>query len=204
MALRRKDIELSVEQELPASVDGAPRRARLTTRFDVDSPEEAPPSEALERALRALTESLDRAASELGPPRSPPGRADRDLTELIETYHPRQVQLVDVLRSDGEITSHESDLLREYLERAPEFGAERTPAAATPSRGPRDDAGPRAAPRTVPELLEAYEIHSLRQAGAVRARRQISFEEYMALKRYFASASEPSPGRADERGSSGG
>jgi hypothetical protein len=41
--------------------------------------------------------------------------------------------------------------------------------------------------RPVPELLRTFQIASLRQAGAVRARRQISFAEYMALKRHFES-----------------
>jgi hypothetical protein len=48
----------------------------------------------------------------------------------------------------------------------------------------------------VEELLHTYQITSLRQAGAVRARRQISFDEYMSLKRHFAAseAGAPDPG----------
>ena len=33
-----------------------------------------------------------------------------------------------------------------------------------------------------------YAVDSLKQAGAVRARREISFAEYMALKRHFQEA----------------
>jgi hypothetical protein len=36
--------------------------------------------------------------------------------------------------------------------------------------------------------LRVYQINSLKQAGAVRARREISFSEYMALKRHFQEA----------------
>jgi hypothetical protein len=42
-------------------------------------------------------------------------------------------------------------------------------------------------PRPVDELVRTYRIESIKQAGAVRARRQISYEEYMALKRHFQS-----------------
>ncbi len=49
--------------------------------------------------------------------------------------------------------------------------------------------------RSVSELRRTYQIDTLKQAGAVRARRQISFAEYMALKRHFeaeaSSASAP-------------
>jgi hypothetical protein len=51
----------------------------------------------------------------------------------------------------------------------------------------------------VPELLRTFQIETLRQAGAVRARRQISFEEYMALKRHFEAASAGPDGRSPER-----
>jgi len=65
-----------------------------------------------------------------------------------------------------------------------------TPLAAAPALAGRPDEGA----RTVAELLRLYRIDSLKQAGAVRARREISFAEYMALKRYFQE-----PGASAER-----
>ena len=142
-----------------------------------------------------------------------PPRPDRELTELVETYRPRQSELVDLLRDEGELTAVEHGRLREYLAagttRLPDRSFEDAPASAR-SPASRDGPAPTMAPplaaaplesdrtpstsRPVPVLLEQYQISSLKQAGAVRARRQISYEEYMALKRHFggpAAATAP-------------
>jgi hypothetical protein len=55
--------------------------------------------------------------------------------------------------------------------------------------------------RPVADLLREFGITSLKQAGAVRARRQISFAEYMALKRHFESG--PPPGTTGSAGAPG-
>lgn len=186
MAPRRKEYELAVEQELPAAADGAPRRARLTARFTGESGEADLDDAELARSLRELADRLARASEAAGVGRGPAAgpRPDRALGELLETYRPRQMELVELLHADGELTDGEYAVLRARVtERPAEVEEPRTPAAPPV-------AAPRTGGRSVEELLRTYQIASLRQAGAVRARRQISFEEYMSLKRHFA-ASEP-------------
>jgi hypothetical protein len=190
MAPRRKEYELSIEQELPAGADGAPRRARLTTRL-ASEPDEAEPDEAeLARTLRELAEQLARASEAAGLGRSIASgpRPERALEELLETYRPRQIELVELLHADGELTDREYSVLR--------AGVPRPSGEAEPPKAPgaSPSGAPRAGGRPVEELLRTYQITSLRQAGAVRARRQISFEEYMSLKRHFAP---PEPGTPD-------
>lgn len=185
------EYELSVEQELPAAADGAPRRARLTARWPpaagVGAPELGP-------ALHDLIERLSRAveAAGVGARPSSEGRPDRALSELLETYRPRQAELVELLHADGEISDGEFELLRRHVAPVP-------PGSTAPGASPASGATPgRSTGRPVEELLRVYQIASLRQAGAVRARRQISFEEYMSLKRHFSTespgASEPPSG----------
>ncbi len=202
VAPRRGTTELSVERPLdPANPIGGV--ARLTARFE-SGPDGSPPSHReLAEALESLRNDLDAL---LGPPLAavPAARPDRGLSELIETYRPRQRELVDALLDDGEITRGEHAVLVAHLAtvrpaaRAAPASAppERTfdrPIAAVPIAADRSPE----TPRPVPELLRLYRIESLKQAGAVRARRQISFEEYMALKRHFGqqgSEEAPSPG----------
>jgi hypothetical protein len=191
MPLSRRETELSVERPLGP---GGPAAgvARLTVRF-APAPGGADPTPSeLRAALVALTADLDAI---VGPPlaAAPAARPDRELAELIETYRPRQRELVDLLRDDGEITPSEHDRLIAHL-------AERPAGTLPPPRTPEPvpDQPIAAAPigserslppaRPVPELLKLYQIASLKQAGAVRARRQISFAEYMALKRHFEEA----------------
>jgi hypothetical protein len=194
VTLERTEVVLSVEQE--AAVPGQPpRRLRLEARFAIGS---RPPSAAdLGEALGRLDRELSEAATLAGYAPTAPVRADRPVAELVETYRPRQSELVELLLAEGEISPGEAEGLRAYLASPVAVGA--------PSAPPRDevpvvDRPIAAAPlendrttgraRTVSELLSTYRIESLRQAGAVRARRQISFEEYMALKRHFGP-SEP-------------
>ena len=209
MAARRRQVEISVERPLGArGPDGSV--ARLSTTFEA-GPNGEPPSPAeLAQALEELVHGLDGA---LGPSLGAlPARAsDRGLEELVETYRPRQRELVDALLADGEISVGEHASLLASLPsgpsgRAPNAvavppaaptgvpGVVETPIAAVPIA-----AEPKLPPaRPVPELLRTFQISNLRQAGAVRARRQISFAEYMALKRHFEAA-EAGPGGARDR-----
>jgi hypothetical protein len=214
VALRRREVELCVER--PVGPPGA-GTVRLSARFDVGADDAGPTPADLARALDRLTEDLNAL---VGPPlaAAPVAGSDRELTELVETYRPRQRELVDLLFSDGEISASEHGRLVEYLGSLRGARAKPAPPAAVAEterllatvpieRGsaPPATPGPRApetksleSARPVPVLLETYQITSLRQAGAVRGRRQISFAEYMALKRHFeeadARSSTPPPG----------
>ena len=204
MAPRRRETELSLER--PLTRDGpAGGVVRLTVRFEPDSAGVGPSPRELAVALDALKADMD-ALVGLPFAASAAARPDRSLLELIDTYRPRQRELVDLLLDEGEISKPEHERLAEYV--AGITGSARAPAsvvppptfdqpisavpiAAAPATGPiipdrRSDAS-----RPIEELLEAYQIASLKQAGAVRARRQISFEEYMALKRHFERAAPP-------------
>lgn len=193
MALKRREIELSVEQPLGPPADGT---VRLSVRFEVGPQETTTDPEDLATALAHLREEL----SELVGSPAAATHEDRDLAELVETYRPRQPELLELLRGEGDLTPREYELLKAHLATAPPRPAA-APVARSRPAGPAVPAIPAtpvgpATPRDVPDLLREYHIESLRQAGAVRARRQISFEEYMALKRHFeeAPAVAPKPG----------
>jgi len=204
--LRRREVELCVERPLMPGGSGA-GTVRLSARFDVAADEGSPSPADLAQALDRLTADLNAL---VGPPlaAAPVARTDRELTELVETYRPRQRELVDLLLADGEISPAEHARLVEYVASARPPRAKPAAPAAVPEterllatvpidRGRLPSSAPGArspetksleSARPVPVLLETYQITSLRQAGAVRGRRQISFAEYMALKRHFEEA----------------
>jgi hypothetical protein len=194
VALKPVRVELSVERELAPAPDGSPRRARLSAEFeatgapDAYGPEAADVGAALVGLARRLEEGIERAEMK------PPERPERSLAELVERYHPRQAELVQVLFEDGEITEKERALLAEHVATLPassrRSSPERAPAAASNRGAVRAERGgevPTGGGRPVPELLSTYRIHTLKEAGAVRARRQISYDEYMALRRHFST-----------------
>jgi len=194
---RRRDTELSVERPLgPEGPAGGV--VRLSVRLESDAAGGPPSPSELAEALDALKADLDAL---LGVPLAglPATRGEREVVELIETYRPRQRELVDLLRDEGEITPVEHGRLVEYLASRASPPRPSPPAANRPA--PKFDQPISALPisaerppeptRPVAELLRQYQITSLKQAGAVRARRQISFEEYMALKRHFQPTEAP-------------
>jgi len=186
VTLRRTEIELAVERDV-ADADGVVRRYRMVAHFPTDGAEPTP--EELGPLLRALSDDLDRSLPAGTPVAAGAARPDRSLSELVETYRPRQPELLDLLLEDHEITPGEFALLHRYLAERGTVGASEPvptdrPIAAAPLAQDRTPI----TPRPVDELLRLYRIESLKQAGAVRARRQISYEEYMALKRHFGAA----------------
>jgi hypothetical protein len=192
MTLERTELELSVEQEA-APPGQPPRRLRLTARFRAAGT--GPSTVELGEAVAALDRDLAEAAQRAGFVPTAVPRADRPLSELVETFRPRQPELIELLLAEGELSPAEAEALRQYLAGPLASGAPPTPRrdevpvtdrpiAAAPLEADRTPS--RARP--VSELISQYRIESLRQAGAVRARRQISFEEYMALKRHFTPA----------------
>jgi hypothetical protein len=203
MAERPGQIRLTVERELPGTGSTAPERVRLSRELEA-GPDGSLTSERVSAELASLRASLDGALRALGLAEAPP--RERPLEELLETYRPRQGELVELLREDGEISEREYGLLRAHLGQtaggppprggdvpgfsAPSPAFTEGPIAAAPLEGDRTPT----TPRGVNELLDTFRITSLKQAGAVRARRQISFDEYMALKRHFSRAEEtPAP-----------
>jgi hypothetical protein len=193
VALKRREVELALERPLDPENPSA-GAARLSARFEVSGA--GPTPAELAEALDGLKADLDAL---VGVPLAgiPAARADRELTELVETYRPRRRELVDALRDDGELTRGEHERLVNYLAgvgavpgRAPTATPEPTfdrPIAAVPIAADRTSESA----RPVETLLREYQIASLKQAGAVRARREISFEEYMALKRHFQRDAAP-------------
>lgn len=194
MPSRKREIALSLERPLgPGGPSGT--LARLTALFEVGPNGEGPAPSELKKTLEDLSTELDAL---VGPSlaATPLVRPDRTLTELVETYRPRQRELIDLLRDEGEISTAEHAMLDAYLADRPARAAPEAVAARTSE--PLPDRSIAAVPiaadrgaaeaRPVPELLRVFQISSLRQAGAVRARRQISFAEYMALKRHFEAA----------------
>jgi len=201
VARRPREIELAVERPLGPAPAGV---ARLTARFAIGPADEPPTPQELAKTLDDLRADLDAL---VGVPIAavPAARPDRALAELIGAYRPRQRELVDLLQDEGEITPGEHAALAQYLA----AGGAPAPAASASDLERLADrpiaampiaAGPGAEPtRPVPDLLREYAIVSLKQAGAVRARRQISFGEYMALKRYFESrAADGAPAAAPD------
>ncbi|MGI0072167.1 MAG: hypothetical protein ACRECT_08920 [Thermoplasmata archaeon] len=203
MALRRRETEISLERPLgPEGPAGGV--VRLSVRLEPGASGAPPSPGELAEELEGLKADLDAL---VGAPLAalPATRPDRELVELVEAYHPRQRELLDLLRDEGQLTTGEHLRLTEYLLSGGAPAARPGPPAERPP--PRFDAPISAVPiaaerlpeatRPVAEILQQYQIASLKQAGAVRARRQISFEEYMALKRHFLSAdAAPDAGRA--------
>jgi hypothetical protein len=190
--MRRTGTDLTVERDVEDDL-GVRRRYRLSATFDAE-PGEAPPGpEETARQIALLSSELD-AALLAGPLRNVTPRPDRSADELVGAYHPRQVELVELLLEEGEITRGESIRLREYLASggappAAPIEAERASMTERPlEAAPRTQDRTTGQTRPIEELLRLYQIESLKQAGAVRGRRQISYDEYMALKRHFAAA----------------
>jgi len=201
--MRRREIELTVERPLRSGLASA-GSVRLSAKFDLSPDGSGPDHSELARALDELQADLDGIVGPLLAA-APVSRPDRELTELVETYRPRQRELVDLLFSDGEITSGEHARLVDYLGAPPAPAEPPVPAIERRFDAPiaavpiavRTEAGT----RSVPELLRIYRIDSLKQAGAVRARREISFAEYMALKRHFQDAEAADARRSPPGGS---
>jgi hypothetical protein len=194
VTVRRREVELSVERPLGLAPGGG--AVRLSARFE-STGEGNPTPRELGEALDGLRADLD-ALVGTSLAAAPALRPDREVPELVDAYHPRQRVLLDLLRDEGELTAVEHARLVEYLAAGgdanrpappprPIFSDQ--PLAAAPILAERSLDGA----RSVTELVRTFQIETLKQAGAVRARRQISFAEYMALKRHFESATAASP-----------
>lgn len=199
MVLRRREIDLSVEREVVDDA-GVGRRFRLVGRYAIDGSDSGIAPDELARTVAGLEAELDVALSTRAPVAAAPEkpRDDRPLIELVETYRPRQLELIDLLLEEREITVEESQRMRQYLRDRASPPAPPDPAGIPLTQRPiaaaplANDRAPSTA-RPVADLVRLYRIESLKQAGAVRGRREISYEEYMALKRHFAAAPPEPP-----------
>jgi hypothetical protein len=196
VTLPPSEIELSVEREIVDDSGGSPRRVRLVARLPRDGPAGSIEPAQLSEWVAELGRLLDTTLEKLpGSRLRHPPRADRSLEDLVEAYHPRQAELVELLREEGELTNAEHDRLRQYLAipTAASVPPPSPPVGRSIAEAPLERDRAPATPRSVADLLTLYQIQSLKQAGAVRARRQISYEEYMAVKRHFAAADANPP-----------
>ncbi len=193
-----RSVELTVERARSSGTV-----VRLTVRLPPGESGTRPSTDEVAEALRSLEAELEALIGSTDAPTGPV-RTDRELNELLLAYRPRQPELIELLRADGEISEAEYQRLRAHLDAHPP--AVTPPAAPVPA--PVSAAAPIAAPpaprteepirsggaaRPVEVLTQTYKIETLKQAGAVRSRREISFEEYMALKRHFESAAARRP-----------
>ncbi|MCI4330847.1 MAG: hypothetical protein L3K19_03235 [Thermoplasmata archaeon] len=203
------EIEVSLEVDIAGSRGRGPRRLRVSAKRSTPTPSGGDSAEESAALLRRLQEELDALEGSLGNAPATSGGGDRPLSELVETYRPRQPELIELLRDEGEISPAEFETLRHYLERpalssppgssafssgAGEVPVTERPLAAAPLAQDRTPT----TPRPVSELVHLYRIESVKQAGAVRARRQISYEEYMSLKRHFQVSDPPIPPAGSE------
>ena len=200
MPARRKDLTVSLEQEVPSSEGEAPRRLRVAMTLEPGEDGKVSPSETSE-AVRELSDLLQSSASSLasasGSSTGP--RPDRSLSELVQTYRPRDLALLDALLWEGEITPTEHELLRSQL---PKPGAVATTAPsparevpASPTPAPPSTPAParpvpasgtaRPSARSVDQLLRELGIQDLRDVNRARGREMISYEEWAALKAHF-------------------
>lgn len=200
MPARRKDLTVSLEQEVPSSEGEAPRRLRVAMTLEPGEDGKVSPSETSE-AVRELSDLLQSSASSLasasGSSTGP--RPDRSLSELVQTYRPRDLELLDALLWEGEITPTEHELLRSQL---PKPGAVATTAPspstevpASPTPAPTSTPAParpvpasgtaRPSARSVDQLLRELGIQDLRDVNRARGREMISYEEWAALKAHF-------------------
>lgn len=184
-------MTVTVERTVPDPRGGSPTVVRFSVEVDpADLDARGGAGATLVERLRT---ELDAAVARLVPESGAGPRPDRPLVDLIEAYHPRQPELVDLLRDEGELTAGEHTLLQGHLAAAGASAPTRPAPAGVPivdrpiAAAPLESDRAPSSPRPVDELLRTFQITTLKQAGAVRARRQISFEEYMALKRHFGT-----------------
>ncbi len=205
MPARRKDVTVSLEQEVPSGEGEAPRRIRVTMTLEPGEDGKVAPAETAE-AIQTLSSVLESSASSLalasGGTTGP--RPDRSLSELVESYRPRDLQLLDALLWEGEITPTEHEMLRSQLpkpgavaakvplpskEVAPSPPPSPTPAPTSPPTAARPAASAtgtaRPSARSVDQLLRELAIQDLRDVNRARGRELISYDEWAALKAHF-------------------
>ena len=175
MAEDRAPVTLTLSVEVPDG-ERPPRRLAVSTTLKPQGETAAPPEvrEALER-LKGWLDEGERLLLGAGAGAKP----DRSLEELVETYHPRDARLLDSLLWDGEISPTEHDLLLTTLR---PVEPPKVPAPAGLQGSDRSGGAPRPPEGLVAELG----LKDLKDANRARFRRLISYDEWVALKAYFA------------------
>lgn len=195
MTAPRNELTISLEEEVPASGEGAPRRLRLSSTLHAPEGKEISAEEVRE-AVRLLEMQMAHARQGTGgsgPAEGAP-RPDRPLDELVETYRPRSLELIDALLWEGEVTPTEHEALKAGLGKTPAPKPSRPPASVAPTTSrpaaPPPSAGEAAParfgpPRPTDTLVKELDLKNIRDVNVARAKRLISFDEWSALKAHF-------------------
>jgi hypothetical protein len=136
MAPEHPELTVTLEEDVAPTGDGGPRRLRVSSTVR-GAEGKAPTPQEVQQAVRALSEQMRHAREGLADEAAAAAgiRADRSTDELVETYHPKSLELVDALLWEGEITPTEHEALR---------------ARVTGPIGARAAPGPRSASTPVP------------------------------------------------------
>lgn len=194
------EITIAVEEDLPPSEGGAPRRLRLSATVRAPEGKEVASEVVVEAAsrLRSRLEEVSRQVRAAEGGESGP-RVERALADLLEEYRPKEPALVDALLWNGELTPTEHQVLRDAVAKqvapSPPPAPPRKPVPASPSPPatksepsavpPGRSAGPRGPPRPVEQLVQELNLRNLQEVNRARYQRVISFDEWSALKAHF-------------------
>ncbi|MDE1820140.1 MAG: hypothetical protein KGJ23_07650 [Euryarchaeota archaeon] len=193
-------ITVSVEEEALPAGDTPARRVHLAMTLQPAEGAEVT-TEEVQAAVKLLSHHLESAIATLseGGPSGAGPRPDRPLPDLLETYRPRNLELVDALLWEGELTPTEHQVLQAAVRTPPERASKGPPPkTAPPPEAPLATIAPsasssqgpaRTSPRSVDALLRELDLKDMRDANRARGRRMISYEEWAALKSHFEKRS---------------
>jgi hypothetical protein len=181
MTVKQKEVVICLEGEVFRGGDVAPWKLKLSTTIEPDEGgkvTERDIMDATENLRNILSSALRSAGTSesavavptptVGPPRS--------LEVLNQVYTPRSVEHVDALMWEGQITAAEHSLLVSSMR------GKSTPSQPVSRRQ-----------RGIEEMVRELRIESLRDANMARAKEQVSYEEWTALKRHFSEKREEDP-----------
>lgn len=209
MTSPRTELTITLEEDLPPEGEGQPRRLRLSTTVRAPEGKELTREEIAE-ATKTLLDQMAHARGAAGPLETPVAgpRPDRSVDELVDSYRPKSLELVDALLWEGELTPTEHEALKAAVSRSPPKPGRREAPTPRPPSPPAVVAGTVAAPsapaapaaneparpasaarfgpaRPTDTLVKELSLQNLRDVNVARARRLISFDEWSALKAHF-------------------
>jgi hypothetical protein len=182
MTAHQKEVVIGLEGEIFRGGEASPWKLKLSTTIIPEEGGSITESDVLKAAehLRTIlaTALKNAGAQEMGvggalPPVGPP----RSLDVLREVYTPRSPEHVDALLWEGQITATEHSLLVSDIR-----GKD-----ATAHTGARHARSPE-------EIAKELRLENMRDANLARAKEVVTYEEWIALKRFFSEkrVEEPS------------